>query len=124
MVFVGDGPDRAALTEAHPDFVFCGVQRGEALARHYASADLFVFPSLSETFGNVTLEAMASGLAMVAFDTGAAREHLRDGEHGAAIAVNDSDAFAAATVALANDLTACRRMGSTDRKSTRLNSSH
>src|SRR3546814_13672693 len=39
MVFVGDGPDRAALAEAHPDFVFCGVQRGEALARHYASAD-------------------------------------------------------------------------------------
>lgn len=115
MVFVGDGPDRAALAAAHPDFVFCGVQRGEALARHYASADLFVFPSLSETFGNVTLEAMASGLATVAFDTGAAREHLRDGEHGAAIAVDDSDAFIAATVALANDLTASRRMGSAAR---------
>jgi len=116
MVFVGDGPDRAALAAAHPDFVFCGVQRGEALARHFASADVFVFPSLSETFGNVTLEAMASGLATVAFDTGAAREHLRDGEHGAAIAVDDGDAFIAATAALANDLSASRRMGNAARE--------
>lgn len=111
MVWVGDGPDRAALAAANPDFVFCGVQRGEALARHYASADLFVFPSLSETFGNVTLEAMASGLATVAFDTGAAREHLRDGVHGAAIPVHDADAFIAATAALAGDLAASRCMG-------------
>lgn len=116
MVWVGDGPDRAALAAAHPDFVFCGVQRGEALARHFASADLFVFPSLSETFGNVTLEAMASGLATIAFDTGAAREHLRDGAHGAAIAVGDEAAFIAATAALAGDLASSRWLGSAARE--------
>jgi len=75
-VWVGDGPARAALAAQNPDFLFAGVQRGEALARHYASADMFVFPSLTETFGNVTLEALASGLPTVAFGYGAAREHL------------------------------------------------
>src|SRR3546814_3404713 len=68
FAWVGDGPAREQLQREHPDFIFCGVQRGEALARHFASADLFLFPSLSETFGNVTLEAMASGVPTVAFD--------------------------------------------------------
>ena len=62
FVWVGDGPAREALQRDNPDFIFCGLQRGEALARHFASADLFVFPSHSETFGNVTLEAMASAV--------------------------------------------------------------
>ena len=56
--------------------------RGEELARHYASADLFLFPSLTDTFGNVTLEALASGLVVVAFDTAAAALHIRDGISG------------------------------------------
>lgn len=86
MVWVGDGPLRAALERDNPDFIFCGVKRGRELARHFASADMFLFPSLSETFGNVTLEAMASGIASVAFDCGAAREHLVDGIHGARVA--------------------------------------
>lgn len=103
MVWVGDGPARARLQRAHPDFVFCGVQRGEALARHFASGDLFVFPSRSETFGNVTLEAMASGVATVAFDTGAAREHLADGKHGHVVRDGDEAAFVEATVALGCD---------------------
>ena len=60
LVVVGDGPQRAALEQQMPDAVFCGAQRGEALAEHYASGDLFLFPSLTETFGNVVLEAMAS----------------------------------------------------------------
>ncbi|MFT4196777.1 MAG: glycosyltransferase family 1 protein [Pseudoxanthomonas sp.] len=98
MVWVGDGPERAALAQANPDFVFCGIQRELELARHFASADLFLFPSRSETFGNVTLEAMASGLATVAFDTGAAREHLRHGLHGAA--VGDEHAFIDAAMVL------------------------
>lgn len=106
FVWVGDGPARAALQDANPDFIFTGVQRGEALARHYASADLFCFPSLSETFGNVTLEAMASGLPTVAFDYGAAREHLRDGLHGASAAFGDEAGFVDAfvTTALHPDL--------------------
>ncbi len=106
FVWVGDGPERARLQREHPDFVFCGVQRGEALARHFASADLFLFPSRSETYGNVTLEAMASGVPTVAFDYGAARECLRDGVHGAAIAdgVREADdAFVDAAVRIAND---------------------
>ncbi|MDX5410523.1 MAG: glycosyltransferase family 1 protein [Thauera sp.] len=78
MVWVGDGPLRAQLEHEAPDEIFAGVQRGEALAAHYASADLFLFPSLSETFGNVVTEAMASGLPIVAFDNGAAHAHLTD----------------------------------------------
>ncbi len=86
FVWVGDGPERARIERDNPDFVFCGIQRGEALGRHFASADLFLFPSKSETYGNVTLEALASGVPTIAFDYGAARERLRDGETGAAIA--------------------------------------
>ena len=101
FVLVGDGPAREKLAQDNPDFLFCGIQRGEALSRHFASGDLFLFPSRSETFGNVTLEAMASGVATVAFDYGAAREYLRDGENGAAV---DSDAsFVDAAVRLAGD---------------------
>jgi glycosyltransferase involved in cell wall biosynthesis len=99
FVWVGDGPARAELQAANPDFIFAGVQRGDALARHFASADLFCFPSLSETFGNVTLEAMASGLATVAFDYGAAREHLCNGAHGATVAFGDEAGFVDAFVA-------------------------
>jgi glycosyltransferase involved in cell wall biosynthesis len=77
LVLVGEGPERAALQAALPDAVFTGMLRGEALAAHYASADVFLFPSLTETFGNVTLEAMASGLAVVAYDDAAAAQHIR-----------------------------------------------
>lgn len=82
MVWVGDGPERDALRARQPGHRHLGVLRGEALARAYASADLFLFPSLTETFGNVTLEAMASGLAVCAFDYGAARLHIADGSSG------------------------------------------
>jgi glycosyltransferase involved in cell wall biosynthesis len=85
LVVVGDGPQRAQLAARHPQAVFAGEQRGDALARHYASADVFLFPSLTDTFGNVTLEAMASGLAIVAYDVAAARQHLVDG-HSACLA--------------------------------------
>ena len=115
FVWVGDGPEREALAAAHPDFVFCGVRRDQDLARHIASADLFVFPSRSETYGNVTLEALASGVPTVAFDYGAAHEHLRDGVHGAAIAdrgnTTDADArFISAARHIAEDPDLRRRM--------------
>ena len=102
FVWVGDGPARAELQSANPDFIFAGVQRGEALARHFASADIFCFPSLSETFGNVTLEAMASGIATVAFDYGAAREHMGNGLHGATVAFGDEAGFLEAFLATAH----------------------
>ena len=98
---VGDGPERSALQTANPDVIFTGTLRGEALARAFASADLFVFPSTSETFGNVTLEAMASGLPCVAYDYGAAREHLRHGLHGATVTLGDAEQFIAETCRVA-----------------------
>jgi glycosyltransferase involved in cell wall biosynthesis len=115
FVWVGDGPAREQLQRENPDFIFCGVQRGEDLARHFASGDLFVFASHSETFGNVTLEALASGVPTVAFDYGAARECLRDGVHGAAIADGDDAGFVDAVTRIGSDdvlrtamRTACR----------------
>ncbi|MDE1894022.1 MAG: glycosyltransferase family 1 protein [Pseudomonadota bacterium] len=110
-VWVGDGPARADLQQAHPDFIFAGVQRGEALARHFASADLFVFPSLSETFGNVILEALAAGLPVVAYAEGAAREHLVDGINGYPIACGDAEAFVDAAARLASNPGLIRHMG-------------
>lgn len=103
FIWVGAGPAQSRLQGANPDFLFAGVQRGESLARHFASGDLFLFPSQSETFGNVTLEAMASGVATVAFDYGAAREHLKDGVHGAAVARGDDARFIRESVRLASD---------------------
>ncbi|MBW8846728.1 MAG: glycosyltransferase family 1 protein [Burkholderiales bacterium] len=105
MVVVGDGPMRARLERAHPTVRFVGMQTGTALARHYASADVFLFPSLTDTFGNVTLEALSSGLAVAAFDTGAAGQHVRDGVNGCVAppcnGLDASDAFlGAATRAL------------------------
>lgn len=111
MVWVGDGPALARLREQHPGHVFCGMQRDESLAAHFASGDVFLFPSTTETFGNVTLEAMASGVPTVAYDYGAAREHLRDGIHGRAVPIHDGDAFVAAAVALAQDAAARAAMG-------------
>ncbi len=110
-VWVGDGPARAALQAAHPDFIFAGVQRGEALARHFASADLFPFPSLSETFGNVIIEALAAGLPVVAYAEGAAREHLVDGVNGYCIESGNATAFVEATATLASNPGLIRHMG-------------
>jgi glycosyltransferase involved in cell wall biosynthesis len=110
-VWVGDGPARAALQAAHPDFIFVGMKRDEALAAHYASADMFSFPSLSETFGNVILEALSAGLPVVAYNEGAAREHLVDGVNGFRIASGDGTAFTNAAVTLASDIHLIRHMG-------------
>lgn len=110
-VWIGDGPARAALQAANPDFIFVGEQRGEALARHVASADLFPFPSLSETFGNVIIECLAAGLPVVAFAEGAAREHLTDGVNGYRIESGDATAFIEAAVRLASNPCLIRYMG-------------
>lgn len=82
LVWVGDGPGRAHLERDHPDFIFAGMRHGGDLARHYASGDVFLFGSMTETYGNVTLEALASGLAVVAYDYGAAREYITSGTDG------------------------------------------
>jgi glycosyltransferase involved in cell wall biosynthesis len=100
LVIVGDGPLRRGLERAHPDLFFCGMLTGEPLAAHFASADLFLFPSETETFGNVTLEALASGLAVVAYDYAAAREHVRPGRTGTIVPRGDAAGFLAAATAL------------------------
>lgn len=93
LIVVGDGPQRSTLEKEMPEAIFCGAQRGEALAAHYASGDLFVFPSLTETFGNVVLEALASGLGVVAYDQAAAAQHIRHGYNGVSAMPGDEQAF-------------------------------
>jgi glycosyltransferase involved in cell wall biosynthesis len=100
-IVIGDGPLRAALQKAHPDLIFCGIQTGGQLARHYASADVFLFPSETETFGNVTLEAMASGLVVVAYNYAAAHMHITHGKTGVLVPYGASQAFVDAAVQLA-----------------------
>lgn len=82
LLLVGDGPSRKRLEQQHPEHLFAGMRHGEDLAAHYASADLFLFPSLTETYGNVTLEALASGLPVVAYRMAAAAELIRHGDNG------------------------------------------
>lgn len=101
MVVVGDGPQRKRLQAEFPAAVFTGVLRGEELAAHYASADLFLYPSLAGTFGNVTLEALASGLPVVAFDSGAAAEHIDDCDNGLLAPPGDAKTFIASVCSLA-----------------------
>ena len=100
VVIVGDGPLGKRLRSENPDFHFAGMRSGEDLAAHYASADVFLFPSLSETFGNVTLEALASGLAVVAFDYAAARKHIVHGHNGLVAQRGDEAAFRRHTLRL------------------------
>ena len=94
LVMVGEGPERAHLQQCCPDALLAGVRRGTELAAHYASADVFLFPSVTETFGNVVPEAMASGLAVVAYDHAAAGQLIRDGESGLLARVDDTPDFA------------------------------
>lgn len=95
LVIVGDGPLRAKLEEKYPWAHFAGVRSGEDLASHYASADVLLFPSTTETFGNVLLEAMAGGLATVSFDYAAAALHVRCGRNGFKAAPDDHESFIA-----------------------------
>ena len=83
FLFVGDGPERAELERAiGPNGRFVGYQGGEDLADYYSASDLFAFASLTETFGNVVLEALASGLPVVAVRAGGVGEIVRSGETG------------------------------------------
>ncbi|WP_122321705.1 glycosyltransferase family 4 protein [Pseudomonas cichorii] len=116
LIVVGDGPQRAPLEQQIPDAIFCGTQRGEALAAHYASGDLFLFPSLTETFGNVVLEALASGLGVVAYDEAAAGQHIRHGHNGALAMPGDEEAFIDAARWLVEDSEALRRVRLNARK--------
>ena len=103
LVMVGDGPARASLAGRNPGVVFAGTRSGEDLATHYASADVFLFPSLTETFGNVTLEAMASGLAVVEYEYAGARQCMVHEESGLLAPFGDSNAFLGMAAGLMED---------------------
>lgn len=100
LVIVGDGPLRALLSKQCPTAIFAGTLRGTALSEHYASADIFIFPSLTETFGNVTIEAMASGLAVVAYQHAAAGDLIESGHNGITVPPNDENSFIQAVLDL------------------------
>jgi glycosyltransferase involved in cell wall biosynthesis len=111
LLLVGDGPLRAELAERVPQAVLVGQRHGEDLAAHYASADLFLFPSLTETFGNVTTEAMASGLPVLAFDYAAAAQLIKPGHNGVLVPFGDGDEFVRAAVQLARSAARRQALG-------------
>jgi glycosyltransferase involved in cell wall biosynthesis len=117
LVWVGDGPQRSVLQSRYPGHIFSGMQTGTDLAEHYASADVFLFPSLTETFGNVTLEAMASGLAVVAYNYAAAAEHIRHGENGLVAEFDNLSLFCDQAAALAGRPEMVARLGGNARQS-------
>jgi glycosyltransferase involved in cell wall biosynthesis len=94
LVIVGDGPLRRRLeAKAGAGVVFTGERKGEELAACYASGDVFLFPSLTETFGNVTMEALASGLVVVAYRSAAAAVHVKQGVNGLLAPPGDAARF-------------------------------
>jgi len=116
LVLVGDGPQRAEIAARCPGAVLAGQRRGDDLAAHYASGDLFLFPSLTETFGNVTPEALASGLPVLAFDDAAASQLVRSGINGALVARHDQEGFIEQARRWASEPRSARAMGSAARQ--------
>jgi len=115
LVLVGDGPLADDLKRRNVGYVIAGRKVNGELSQHYASADVFLFPSTTETFGNVTLEAMASGLGIVAYRYAAAREHLEH-ERSALLAPLDNEpAFLAAAERMAREPALAPRLGAAAR---------
>jgi glycosyltransferase involved in cell wall biosynthesis len=110
LIMVGDGPVRAQLQRENPDYIFAGMRTGEDLAAHYASGDIFLFPSMTETYGNVTVEAMASGLAVVAYRYAAAAEHIVHEQNGLHAEFGNEEEFIVRASKLAIDALRIDRM--------------
>lgn len=117
LVLVGDGPQRAQLQAQYPHAVFAGMRVGEELASYFASGDIFLFPSLTETYGNVTMEAMASGLAVIAYNYAAAAEHIQHGRNGMLAPLGNSGEFLSAAAELVTDHVHYREIGAQARAS-------
>jgi glycosyltransferase involved in cell wall biosynthesis len=111
LVLVGDGPLRASLQAQCPEAVFAGLRHGDDLAAHYASADLFAFPSQTETFGNVVPEAMACGLAVVAYNYAAAAQLLTGHQAGALVPLGDAEGFCRVVAELGCQTTSLQTLG-------------
>ncbi len=116
---VGEGPAREALGAELPDAVFSGHLSGSDLATAYASSDVFLFPSETETFGNVTLEAMASGLPVVCADAAGSRSLVRDGVTGLLCPPRTTGCFVEQTGLLVSDADLRSRLGAAARDSAR-----
>lgn len=112
---IGDGPEMAAMKAGLRNGVFAGFLHGEELARAYASSDIFFFPSESETFGNVTLEAMASGLPAVNAIASGSNSLVVEGETGHLVSARDEAGLAAKLDMLVMDGELRRRMGAAAR---------
>ncbi len=103
FVLAGEGPLKARLTREHPDCIFAGFFSREEIGRYYASADIYIHASLTETFGNVLTEALASGLAVAGFDYAAAGQFVQHNLNGLVVPCDQPDALVAAAVQLATD---------------------
>ncbi|MEN3370864.1 MAG: hypothetical protein V7609_3007 [Verrucomicrobiota bacterium] len=117
LYVVGHGPYSEALAAALPDAVFLGYLSGEPLAKAYASADVFVFPSTTDTFGNVIIEAQASGLPVIVSDLGGPKELVQDGINGIVTRARDTDDVARAITLLVGDVPLRKRMAEKARQS-------
>lgn len=115
-VLAGEGPLKAQLQRDHPDCVFAGFFSREEIGRYYASADIYIHASLTETFGNVLTEAMASGLAVAGFHYAAARQFIQSGVNGLTVPVGDERALMQAGVTLATDSALRAALGPRARK--------
>lgn len=103
FVLAGEGPLKARLQREHPECIFAGFFSRQEIGRYYASADIYIHASVTETFGNVLTEAMASGLAVAGFDYAAARQFIEHGCNGLAVPYGNPDALVEAAVMLATD---------------------
>ena len=111
VLVIGEGPARGWFEQQLPDAIFTGQITGTDLARALASADVFFNPSITEAFGNVTLEAMASGLPVIAAEATGATSLVHVGQTGMLVDGTDADAFAEAIVQYARDPEMRRRHG-------------
>ena len=104
LVMVGDGPLKLQFQQRYPHIIFPGMLPQTELATYYASSDLFVFPSQTETFGNVTLEALASGVPVLAYDCAAARDWVTHAGNGWLVPENNMEGFALEAVSIFKNL--------------------